>query len=365
MELANPFDITFTVMKIRYVDYDRSIRCENFLTDQDRVNVFINLESIFKNLSMINDLERKLILDRNFIPILASNIVNLAAHYKRFFMGHRVDTRVYLYHTDFRSETFQQTKYNEYYRSFYHCKYAQNPKFMYLTDALTDHILPMVRTCCEFIPRVYYICASGIEGSLIPYVVAQDDKKRNDHRKNFIITSDIYDTQYSYIPGFLSHYLKRNFGSSLVTCQKDVLISLLANKSKEECEPIISLYNNHARYATMLASLGNKERSIEKLDGVGFVTVTNLLQNGVATNRIGADTTSANMLSEIYGSERREQYLKNFYCTSIPDMYDELTEAEKESLTSQRKDRFDNQGLLELNRTVFANHPLTLEALCC
>lgn len=365
MELANPFDITFTVMKIRYADYDRSIQNEHFLTNNDRVNVFINLESIFKNLSMINDLERKLILDRNFVPILASNIVNLAAHYKRFFMNSRLDTRVYLYHTDFRSESFHQTKYNEDYRSFYHCKYTQNPKFIYLTDALIDHILPMVRTCCEFIPRVYYICASDIEGSLVPYVISQDDKKRNDNRKNFIISSDIYDTQYSYIPGFLSHYLKRNFSNRLVTCKKEVLISLLANKESEDCKDIISIYNNHARYATMLASLGNKERSIDKLDGIGFATVTNLLQNAVATNRIVDTTSSPNMISEVYGSDHRKQYLDNFYCTSIPDMFEELTEAEKESLTCQRKDRFDNQGLLELNRTVFANHPLTLEALCC
>ena len=105
-------------------------------------------------------------------------------------MGNQVDTRVYLYQTDFNSERYNQLKYNENYRSYFHCKYTQNPRFIYFTDALREKSLPLVKTCCEFIPRVYYISAKNIEGSVIPYVIQQDDKTRNDHRKNFIIGDD-------------------------------------------------------------------------------------------------------------------------------------------------------------------------------
>ena len=364
MEKSNPFDICFTVMKIRYADYDRTITAENFVQENDRVNVFINLESVLKNLSMIQDLEKKLVLERNFEVILTSNIINLAAHYKRFFMNNRMDTRVYLYHTDYQSNTFHQSNYNENYRSYYNCKYTQNPKFTYLTDALNEHILPMVRTCCEFIPRVYYLCAKNIEGSVIPYLISEDDKARKDNRKNFIISSDIYDTQYKFLPGFLSHYLKRGWGNSVMTCRTDDLLPLLANKPVSECNDILNLYKTHSYYTTMLASLGNRERSIDKLDGVGFATVTNSLLDALATNRIDRSTSSPSILSEIYPEEKREQFVNNYYCTSIPLIYEELTSAERLSITSQRSDRFDNQGLLDLNKTLFYDHPLILETLC-
>ena len=112
-------------------------------------------------------------LQRDFETILISNILNLAAHYKRFFISNGLDTKVYLYHTDFDSTEFNQCKYNEDYRMYYLCKYNNNPKFVYLTDALKATVLPEVKIYCEFIPNLYYISAKNIEGSLVPLVIAK------------------------------------------------------------------------------------------------------------------------------------------------------------------------------------------------
>ena len=159
-EITDPFSVCFNIMKIKYSDLDEYLTSARFLQPGDKVNIFINMETIFKYLSMINELEKKLVLQKNFPTILTSNILNLAAHYKRFFVNNNLDTRVYLYNTDFNSNEFTQFKYNEDFRSYYLLKYNGNPKFVYLTDALKETVLPEVRTISEFIPRVYYL--SGI-----------------------------------------------------------------------------------------------------------------------------------------------------------------------------------------------------------
>ena len=232
MEHANPLDVCFTVLKIRYADYDRTITNADFIhSPNEAVNVFIDLESVFKNLTTIQDLEQKLISFRGFEYCLASNILNLAGHYRRFFRGNGIKCTVYLYHTSFESEDFKQCEYNSEYRSYYNCKYAQNPKFVYLTDALRDTVLPTVRTCCEFLNGVHYICTESIEGSIVPYVIDQMDQAQGIHAKNFILTNEVYNTQYNYLPNFLVHLIRRGYGMSFAGCDKKDILSIVGNSS--------------------------------------------------------------------------------------------------------------------------------------
>ena len=72
---------------MKYVDYDRSLDGLDFLVPTDKVNVFINLETVFNHLTMIRDIDKKILLERDFSTIITSDILNLAAHYKRYFKG--------------------------------------------------------------------------------------------------------------------------------------------------------------------------------------------------------------------------------------------------------------------------------------
>lgn len=58
----DPFSVCFNIMKMKYSAYDESLSSKNFLNPYDKVNVFINLESVYKNLSMIMDIEKRLLL---------------------------------------------------------------------------------------------------------------------------------------------------------------------------------------------------------------------------------------------------------------------------------------------------------------
>ena len=356
----DPFSVCFNILKLRYKDYDESLSSKNFLLPTDKINVFINLETVFKHLSMIMDLEKKIVIQRDFEEIMISNILNLAAHYKRFFVNNGLSTRVYLYHTDFNSEEFNQTKYNEDYRSYYLVKFNDNPKFVLLTEKLKGKILPDVRTYCEFIPNVYYISAKNIEGSLVPYIVSQSEPDR----KNLIIGGEMYDTQYSLINNFVNHYIHRNFNTNLVYSELTGYLKEIMKKDSESVESLKHLVDNYSTYCSLMSVIGNKTRSIDGISGCGPKTFQRLMEAGLAQNVIQDATTNPEILGDIFHDEdTKEEFVNNYYCSSILPMYQELTGAEITSVLSQRSDRIDLNTLQAINSTKFYNHPLLLEGL--
>ena len=68
--LNDPFEVCFSMLKMRYKDYDESLTQKDFLVPTDKINVFINLESLFKNISMVMDLERKIVKKKVLIVLL-------------------------------------------------------------------------------------------------------------------------------------------------------------------------------------------------------------------------------------------------------------------------------------------------------
>lgn len=359
-QIFDPFSGCFNIMKIKYKDYDESLTSKRFLEPNDKINVFINLETVFKHLSMIADLEKKIVLTRDFDILLVSNILNLAAHYKRFFITNGLDTKVYLYYTDFDSSSFNQYNYNEDFRTYYLCKYNDNPKFVRLTELLKNAILPEVKVYCEFIPNLYCISSKNIEGSLVPLVIARKDERR----KNLIIGGEFYDTQYSFIPNFVNHCIHKKIGTFTITSSLKEYMKDITRKSDDEISDLVKDYNYYGMYCSLISAMGDRCRSIDGLTGIGPVTLQKFIREGIQAHKITSETNSAELLCNIfYDNDIKSDFITNYYCTSILNMYDEMRESEKSSLTNQQIDRYDMNTLLSLNKTRFVDHPLILEAL--
>lgn len=363
-----PFSVCFNMMKIKYRDYDEDLTRLDFLSPFDKVNVFINMESVFKHLSSIPDIEKKMILQRDYPVLFISNFVNLAGHYKRFFMGNGLDTRVYLYNTDFVSTEFAQCKYNEDYRSYYMVKYTDNPKFIYLTEGLKNKVIPEVKTIIDYVPNVYYITSKNIEGSLIPMIVGNQDKSR----KNLIITRDLYESQYSLIDNYVSSFVVKGSQESYPILSKipQYLAKMSNRKIEDMTDEFINVLSAYPIYIGLLAVLGNKDRSIDGISGVGVMKYFQMVTQAVESFRINPDNIMPEMLSSMFKTsltnfddDMANEFINNYYCFSVKKMYDELTSADIDSVLNQVTDHVDITGLVELNRTKFYNHPLILEAL--
>lgn len=360
MESTNQFSVYFNMLKIRYSVYDESLTKADFLKPTDKVNVFINIETALKYLSMVKDLEKKLIVSRNFADEFKVDIVNIAAHYKEFFIGNGLDTKVFLYMTDLSSDIdeFKESELSEDFRSYYLMKYTKNPKFIMLGDALRDEIIPDVKMICDYIPNVYFLSSKNIDGGLIPYIVGDQFPDR----KNLIVSGDLHDTQYSYEENFLDHLHARSWNSNILCCStKDYLKTI--SKSSEIDPSFIELFANSSFYRILLSCMGDKYRSIPSINGIKFVRMTKILYDAISEEKITKDTTNPRILSDLFPEEVREDIYSNLMVTDIRNEMSMLGDGDIKTITSQIVDQSDINTLMQLNRTRFAKNQLRLECL--
>jgi hypothetical protein len=360
-ESYDPISPVFNYLKIRYADYDNDLSQLNTLNPEDKVNLFISMESIYKNISMIQDLEKKLLLYKNFKVSFIANVLNLVAHYKRFFKNNTLKPRVFIYQTDLGSDEFPEYKYNDEFRSYYLNKYNENPKYTYLTDSLKEEIIPELITYCQFIPDVYFITSKNIEGSLVPYIIGNSDSSY----KNFIISTDMFESQYSGIPGYCTHLINRfsrddNYRFYMI---KDI-IQKLTVKSPEDSEIITDTISPYHIYCGFLATIGEKQRSIDGIAGIGIKGYTKLIRNGYSTNEIPHDVTNPEMIGKAFHNvDSMNTFVNNYYCTCVEYMYNSLTKAHIDRILNQITDRSDINSLEMINSTKFMSHPIMLEGL--
>lgn len=362
MNNSNPFSICVNMLKIRYSVYDESISSLNRLKPTDKVNVFINLETLLNYLSTIKDLEQKIILDTTFHVDMIADIINLAAHYKEFFTSNGLDTKVFLYMTDLHSETgaFHESETNMDFRCYYLNKYNGNPKFALMTEYFTDRILPKVKTICDFIPNVYFIQSKNIEGSLVPLIMSE----HYGDRKNFIITGDMYDTQYEFFDSFTCHLYKRHFGNSNLAVTIPEYLKMITKKEEINAEEK-DIFSNYGMYLLLLSCLGERYRSIDPISGVGLKTLGKTITKELTKFTISKNSENAEILSNIFEGFTKDCVKENYECMSVKKSHQMILDGEKQEILSQAVDRLDINSLKKLNGSMFPNkeHELRLESL--
>ncbi len=359
MNEFDSFSVCFNVMKIKYATYDQSLDELNFLQPTDKVNVFINLESVLRLLSNIKDVDRKVYSCTDFNENIISNIVNLAAHYRKFFRGNNLDTRVYLYMTDYSEDKFNETEINPDFRSYYTVKYSKNPKYMEMSEKFKNTIIPQTQAICNYIKGVYFITTKGFDSSLVPLIIGNLDKSR----KNLLVTGEYVDTQYSLIPNYICHYLRRSPIKSTTSGDLKGHLSSLLNKPNGDYNEELNLYCNKSFYMLLFSVLGEQYRAVEKIPGIGNITLLRFLNQGLRENKITINTTNIQTISSIFPEELQEDVICNFNCLDMETMYSKLTKEQIHSIESQLVDKFDHNGLLQLNSTRFYEHRFMLEEL--
>lgn len=345
-------------MKLRMRELDNIISRRNFLEVDDKVNLFINFESIMNSLTRIPDVDKKVVLERNFSNIIIAETLNLVAHYRSFFRNNGLTTRVFVYMTDVMSEKFNLNKYNPDYRSYYNQKYAYNPKYCFLGDNLKDSIIPTTQKICEYLNGVYFISAHNIEGSVTPLVIGESDKSY----KNIIITQDIYELQYQYAPEYMTIYINRFKSGPVISDNiRDCLFRAFKDKniSKENEE----LLMNKSFFLMSLSAKGNKCRSIESIRGFGYITVLKLIQDAIDNGTIKNDTESFDLIKQAIPVEWEDEFYNNYYQMNLDSIYKDLSEKEIFSITKQLIDKFDNNALLKLNSSIFFDNQIRLQDL--
>ena len=326
------------------------------LNEGDEINVFINFESILRNLSWNKDLNKKVQFYKQDVVLeLESAILNLIAHYKAFFKKEKCKPKLYFYYTNILSEEQQMKVYDKYYRQYYRNRYLMNPQFRSMGELLTTIIIPEVKLILSYVPDCYFLCSERFDSSVIPLIVANSS-----NRKNVIITGDVFDTLYLFNPNFITIYIKRRFQHFSVISDIDSSVqSIVKNENPFD----LTIFNSEMYYRLLLSIKGSKIRNIRSAKGFGYGKFIKLLKDGIDRNIVLRDFSSLDSIIQLFPDNYAGAIKKAFQCTSIDTQYALLSNTDIEEIQTQIVDKVDIESLEALNNKRFLEYPINLQSL--
>ena len=322
----------------------------------DHVNVFINLESVLKNLSIgkghvtaVNFHKQKFVLE------MESSILNLMANYRMYFKKERCDPHMYFYYTDLAFADQQMSIYNKYYRTYYQNQYMQNPKFKIVGELMNNTILPETSLILQYIPGCYMIKSNNFDSSIIPLIISEFSPA-----KNVIVSGDVFDTLYMFNPNFIDIYIKRRFGNlSMASTIGDTVKSIVKNASDVD----LSIFKSEMYYRLLLSIKGSKIRNIRSAKGFGYIKFMNIMQQGIKDGIVLRDFSSIDSIIQLFPEQYREDIRNAFQCTSLETQYDLLSSSDIINIKSQLVDKVDMKSIEALNNKRFLEFPINLQGL--
>lgn len=323
----------------------------------DRVNVFINLECVLRNLFMQKGLNELVTFHKQKVVIeLESAILNLMASYRSYFNKEKCEPRMFFYFTDLGGAPQEMEVYNKFYRSFYHNKYMQDPHFNKMGDLMQNIILPEVKLIVSYVPGCYFITSRTFDSSVIPDVIAGFDQSV----KNVIITGDLFDTLYMLDPNFMTIYIKRRFQHFAVASSiQETIQTVIKNESMFD----MGIFSSEMYYRMLLSIHGSKIRNIKSAKGFGYGKFMRILKSGMERGIILKDFESIDSIIDTFPESYREDIKNAFQCTSIDLQRSLLNDTDEEEIKSQIVDKEDIKSLEALNNKRFLEAPINLQSL--
>lgn len=319
----------------------------------DRVDIYINLENIFKVLlspRVNNYLIATSDGDNSFRINLMSNIVNLAQHYRLYIAKHKKDSRVFLY-WNYPKNEYKNNQYIQGYREYYMHKMFKNENCTFITRNLGE-CNNFMRKLFNYINQVYLIDGGTLDSSVVPYIVSDHiySNRESSTVQRIIISNTKYDFQYVCY-GFT--VLETNKDDSCVITKENV-ISVLKDRMNVKTELDIP----YGLIPFAISLLGDKYRNIPKLSGIGLSTIIKMINAALEKVLITEQTQDVDMLSHIISEKYRNQFIMNYLCTYIPKQCQDTTPLELKRIEEQVVDKFDDNALEYINEKYFRMYPL-------
>ncbi len=344
-------DALFNLYKIRFAKLDELLSNNNNITPDSTINIYFNLESIWK--LMMNGNNENYLKNKSKTRIIetAANIINLAAHYRLWCKKHQLRSRVILYTPSFKQIKYRNSLFNSRYRAYSLFKYNEDSNLFICQETIREAI-DIAKTILNYIEGVYLIEGFDIEPSLIPLICYHEFSETD---INFMVTTDSYDFQYTNY----DFYMFRPKKEESFLIRKGELIQKL-----KEIEGIKNeLDVSDDLYSFILSIIGDKTRCITKINRVGVSTILNLIHKARKEQLITDQTRSIELLIKALKDEYRTQVVNNFYCTDIEFQYSVLPTPSKLTIQHQIRDHFDIDSLMKLNNSCFLDTPLQLYEL--
>ena len=327
-------------------------------------NLFINLDWINFRFRNVDSNNRFQACGAASFKQYASNVLNLVAHYKKWFLRNgRVHLKCYIYYTN-AAGGFTSSLINRDYRSkFISLQDINNPDCYYVNRTIVG-ALELLTKICDYIDGVYLINSKGEEPSVVPYLIAQELPAD----WNFILTKDRLELQYVNYDRFSIIYPSYTHGDRLINASD--LWPIIGEK-EHKTTPHMAEYDPKL-FIPVMAIAGNTDRSIRKIKAIGWGSILDMLDEIWSTSKDHSIVTLLDKLTELLVSTNKkvqEKYMYTFRMNmllfSMKSRYEVMSNTNKTMILSQIKDIPDRETINEIstNPVFFGNYPINVEAL--
>lgn len=331
----------FNMYKVRYAEIG------DMLGDLPKgsVQIFINLEPVLRRLHQVEvDKYLKTNKDKKLYEMI-SNILNLAAHYRKYFTKIGRSTEIVLYMSSPNAK-FINGQIIEDYRSNNYLKLF-DPRTVY--GRFLKDVIPLVELMVNYIEGLYFIHSDTLEPSLIPMVV------KNDMPNKIMITTDRYD--YQYVNQDFTIIRPKKSGSSYAVNKHNII-----DRMKLEDKILSDKMVNPNFIPLILSFLGDTVRGLPKIKGVGLHRIINIINDGIEKGFITENTTNLTLMETLLNDDIKDVIRNNFIVTDLKLQYDNIGKSTLLLINEKKVDRFDNDSLRKLNN-YFIESPVMLNEL--
>ena len=365
MTIFNPL---FNRFKVKYIMLDSLFKRLKYKSDSkiETVNIYINLESILMPLFR-DDIEALLeSLDKKQLKVhyssLIANMINVAAHYRGFFLRYKINTNIFYYYNNIEEfGKYNNCAFIPEYREKYYDKF-NNPE-RHIMGELIKEGLVLANTFINYLPDVFFVSSSRIESSCIPLYLMRENKFPCN--MNILVSKDMYDLQYINYNTLIIYPWQDN--SYIIS--KNNLFEFLKHKyDMDNSDEMPTLL-----YPFFLCVLGDKKRNLYKIRGIGFKKLFKEINklfikgyidyNDKTTLRV---ENLANFIkSDNNGRELdyKEKILTNNQCINLDRQLKIAYKASLLELNENLINNSDDKSLKEINDKFFIETPIELEDL--
>lgn len=352
-------DVHFNAMKIKFDELNELTKPILSSSRLNSVNIFINLDDINFRFRNVRSNQEFQCCGAGAFKQYASNVFNLAAHYRQWAFRKGMSSKIYVYYTTAMGGFSSNVLVNGY-RSRYVDDCNVNNSNCFYVNTTIDAAGPFMKQISEYIDGVYIIDTKSEEPSVLPYLISIERPAD----WNFVITKDRIELQYALYDRFSVLYPSTSYGARLINNS-----NLWNFISMKECisSPYVSNFDPRL-YFSILGVVGDGKRSVPKVKRIGWKSIFDYLDEIWEKNRDHSIYTMMDALEEKISSKGTDAYgifKNNLLALSMKSRYESISMANKEYILMQLIDMIDYESLNQMNRdpALFANWPINIAFL--
>lgn len=357
-------DAIFNLRKVKFSKLDVLFSDLEIKEMVQKVNIFINLESLFRKIHNKYVEEQLIALQKKelkeFHMNLISNVLNLAAHYRLYFNKNKIGTNIVFYIQEMdKYVNLNNVQYCKNYRKSFIRKYTDHPELVTVNNVIRS-TLNALDTIVTYVEDVYLVSSDRVESSVIP--LALIDGKVLDGNLNLMVTTDPYDMQ----------YVNKNFVIIYPAGEESMIVTKKNLFDVFRINEILTVEGSLPTYLLtfILSVIGDKNRGIDKVKGTSFNKVFKTLLK--VYDKLGITEDDYIGFEELVSAIKddpndpngnKKRVVDNYYATDLSSQVRMISKVQMNHLTDCLINTYESGALTGINDKYFSTSPINVREL--